>query len=151
VLIRRIARPLLAGVFVTGGIDVLRNPGPRAEKAEPLTSKLGNVLPLPQETEQVVRLNAIAQVTAGALLAAGRLPRLAATVLAGSLVPTTLAGHPFWEEDDPRTRAQQRIHLAKNLAILGGLLLAAVDTEGSPSLGWRARQAAKRARKRVSD
>jgi hypothetical protein len=33
--------------------------------------------------------------------------------------------------------------------MLGGLLLAATDTEGRPSLGWRARKAAKRASKKA--
>ena len=37
-------------------------------------------------------------------------------------------------------RAQQQMHFFKNLALLGGLILAAVDTEGEPSLGWRARR-----------
>jgi uncharacterized membrane protein YphA (DoxX/SURF4 family) len=84
-------------------------------------------------------------VLAATLLATGRLPRVAATVLAVSLVPTTLAGHRFWEGTDPQARAAQRIHFLKNTAMLGGLILAAVDTEGRPSLGWRARRAARRA------
>ena len=40
----------------------------------------------------------------GALLATGRMPRLASTLLAGALVPTTYAGHPFWKETDPERR-----------------------------------------------
>ncbi|MBK6501203.1 MAG: hypothetical protein IPG03_02165 [Candidatus Microthrix sp.] len=36
-----------------------------------------------------------------------------------------------------------RIQFEKNASILGGLLLATVDTEGRPGLGWRARRAAK--------
>ncbi|HUJ66530.1 MAG TPA: hypothetical protein VLX59_13380, partial [Acidimicrobiales bacterium] len=50
-----------------------------------------------------------------------------------------------WEETDEATKAQQRIHFIKNLGLLGGLILAAVDTEGAPSLGWRARRRARRA------
>jgi hypothetical protein len=57
-------------------------------------------------------------------------------------VPTTLAGHRFWEEEDETRRAQQRIHFFKNLSMLGGLMLAAVDTEGQPGLAWRAQHAA---------
>ena len=63
-------------------------------------------------------------------------------MLAASLVPTTLAGHPFWDETDPQAKAQQRLQFAKNTSILGGLLLAGVDTEGKPGLAWRARRAA---------
>src|SRR5436309_3205601 len=150
-LTRRIARPLLAGIFVSGGIDVLRNPGPRAERAEPVTSKLADTLPLPDDTETLVKLNAAVHVTAGTLLALGKLPRLSAAALAVSLVPTTAAGHRFWEEESPQSKAMQRTHFLKNLAILGGLIIAATDTGGAPSLGWRARRAAKRAAERASN
>jgi uncharacterized membrane protein YphA (DoxX/SURF4 family) len=150
-VIRRIARPLLATIFVTGGIDVLRNPGPRVKRAEPVARKLGETLPLPEDPEQLVKLNAVAHVTFGTLLAANRLPRLSAAVLAATLVPTTVGGHRFWEEQDRQAKAMQRTHFFKNLAILGGLLIAATDTEGAPSLGGRAKRAAKAARKRAAE
>ena len=150
-LTRRIARPLMAGIFITGGIDVLRNPGPRVERAEPVTSSLAETLPLPDDTETLVQINAGVHVVAGTLLALGKLPRLSAAALAASLVPTTAAGHRFWEEESPQAKAMQRAHFLKNLAILGGLIIAATDTEGAPSLGWRARRAAKRAAEMAAD
>jgi len=70
---------------------------------------------------------AAVQVVAGALLTTGRVPRTAALALAASLLPTTLAGHPFWEEEDPGQRAAQRIHFGKNTAIMGGLLAVVSD------------------------
>jgi len=138
---RRLARPLLASIFVSGGIDTLRNPGPRAKVAEPVASKVADILPLPDDTELLVKVNAGVQVGAGLLLASGRFPRLAALALVGSLVPTTAAGHRFWEEDDQMKRKQQQVQFFKNVSILGGLILAAVDTEGAPSLTWRAKRA----------
>jgi uncharacterized membrane protein YphA (DoxX/SURF4 family) len=150
-LTRRVARPLLAAIFVSGGIDVLRNPGPRVQRAEPVTTKLAQALPLPDDTETLVKANALTQILAGTTLALGKLPRLSAAVLAASLVPTTAAGHRFWEEESPQSKAMQRTHFLKNLAILGGLIIAATDTEGAPSLGWRARRAAKRATQRASE
>jgi hypothetical protein len=66
-------------------------------------------------------------------------------------VPTTLAGHRYWEIEDPELRAQQRIHFLKNLTMLGGLLLAAADTSGRPSLTWRRTRAARNARRNLSD
>lgn len=66
-------------------------------------------------------------------------------MLAGTLVPTTLAGHRYWEIEDKQERAQQRIHFLKNLTMLGGLLIAAADTGGNPSLAWRSRHAARAA------
>ncbi|MDQ1385905.1 MAG: hypothetical protein QOG65_3284, partial [Actinomycetota bacterium] len=79
----------------------------------------------------------------------GKMPRIAALVLAGSLIPTTIAGHRFWEENEPTKRAGQTIHFLKNLSMLGGLLLAADDTGGRPSIPWRLHQAADHARERM--
>jgi uncharacterized membrane protein YphA (DoxX/SURF4 family) len=141
-VVRRLARPLLASTFISGGLDVLRNPEPRVAVAETVAAPLAKKVPyLPEDTEQLVKINAIVQVGAGTMLALGRFPRLSAALLAGSLVPTTLAGHRFWEATDPATRKQQQVHFFKNLGMLGGLMLAAVDTEGRPGLAWRARHA----------
>ena len=60
-----------------------------------------------------------------------------------------MAGHRFWEEDEPEARASQRIHFLKNAAVVGGLILAATDTEGRPSLSWRAKRAAAKGRKKL--
>ena len=90
-----------------------------------------------------MRINGAVQIGAGVLLATGKFRRLASLALIGSIIPTTYAGHRFWEETDPVTRTQQRMHFLKNLGLLGGLILAAVDTEGEPSLGWRAKRRAR--------
>jgi uncharacterized membrane protein YphA (DoxX/SURF4 family) len=119
---------MLAGVFIAGGMDVLANPEPRAQMAKPVVEKIATAVPLsPADPVTAVSLNALVHVTAGGLLAAGILPRLAALTLAGSLVPTTFGGHRFWESDDPLKRAQQRTQFLKNTAILGGLLITALD------------------------
>ena len=150
-LVRRIARPLLATPFIYGGISTLRKPQERLPGARPVVEKIAETadkqLPvqLPRDVEQYVKLNAGIQVGAGTLLALGRFPRLTALLLAGSTVPTTLAGHRFWEEQDPKVQFEKIAHFVKNLGMLGGLLLAAVDTEGKPSVGYRARRAAARA------
>ena len=142
-LVRRLARPCLATMFVTGGLDSFRRPETKVPAADPIAPRIAEKLPyLPEDTESLVRINGAAQVVAGLMLATGRFPRLSSAVLAGSLVPTTLAGHRFWEEQDETRRAQQRIHFFKNLSMLGGLMLAAVDTEGRPGLAWRAQHAA---------
>jgi uncharacterized membrane protein YphA (DoxX/SURF4 family) len=89
----------------------------------------------------LVKINAAVMVGAGSMLATGRLPRLSAALLAGSIIPTTMVGHRFWAETDAAERAQQRTHFFKNLGLLGGVLLAAVDTEGQPGVAWRMRHA----------
>lgn len=142
-LLRLVGRPMLASMFVAGGLDSLRDPKAVAPVAEPVVQPVTErVEVLPDRTEQVVRLNGAVQVTAGVLLGTGRLPRVAALAIAGTLVPTTLAGHRFWEAEDPAERSRQRIHFLKNLSMLGGLLIAADDTVGRPSLWWRGRHTA---------
>jgi putative oxidoreductase len=138
-LVRRVARPMLAAMFVVGGLDQLKHPGRKADTARPLLEKVGPSIGLPDDVELLVRGNGVAMIGAGSLLALGRLPRLASTVLAATIVPTTIAAHAFWNEHDPQVRAQQQVQFLKNLGLLGGLLLAAVDTEGRPGLAYRAR------------
>ena len=138
-LVRRVARPMLAAMFVAGGLDQLKHPGRKVDTARSLVEQVGPTLGLPDDPELLVRANGAAMVGAGSLLALGRLPRIASTVLAATVVPTTLAAHAFWQEQDPEVRAQQRVQFLKNLGLLGGLLLAAVDTEGRPGLAYRAK------------
>jgi len=143
-VLRASARPMLASIFVVQGYQTWRWPERVAGRAEPVVRPVADrVAVLPDETEQTVRLSGAVQCVAGAMLAVGWWPRLAAAALAGTLVPTTLAGHRFWEVEDKQERAQQRIHFLKNVAILGGLLIAAADTAGNPSLAWRGRHAAR--------
>jgi len=127
-LIRSVAHPLLGAVFVTGGLDVLRDPAPRARLAAPVVEWVASrVLAAPSDPVEAVRLNAMLQVGAGGMLAAGIMPRLAAAVLAGSTALTPMGGHRFWEVGDEKQRGMQRNQFLKNAAILGGLLLAALD------------------------
>lgn len=145
-LIRRLARPLLASIFIKGGVDTLLNPEPRVQAAAPLVNKVSDQLPpqAPSDPDQLVRIDAGVKVAAGTLLALGKFPRLSSLALAGSIVPTTYVGHAFWEKSDPAEKAADQLQFLKNLSILGGLVLAAVDTEGKPSLGWRGRRAARK-------
>lgn len=144
---------MLASIFVVQGLDTFQHPEKVAARAEPVVEPLARQAPglVPADTEQTVRLNGAVQVVAGVMLGAGLWPRMAAAALAGTLVPTTLAGHPFWEHEDPQQRAQQRIHFLKNLAMLGGLLIAAADTGDAPSLSWRRKAARRRASHHFQD
>ena len=73
-----------------------------------------------------------------------KLPRLASAALACSVVPGSLGGHLFWTETDPERKVQQRREFLTDLSLIGALMIASVDTEGKPSLGWRGRRAARR-------
>src|SRR5271156_6170820 len=146
VVLRALARPLLASIFVVRGYDTFRHPEKVATRAEPVITPLAERFPaVPAKPEDAVRLNGAVQMAAGTMLALGRWPRLSALALAATLVPTTLAGHRFWEAEDDATKAQQRIHFLKNTSMLGGLLIAVGGTAGQPSIAWRARNAAQEA------
>ncbi len=150
-VLRAIARPMLGSIFIVQGLDSLLHPERVVKQAEPVVRPIAERVPaVPDDTEMAVRLNGAVQLAAGTMLALGRLPRLSALVIAATLVPTTLAGHRFWETEDDQDRAQQRIHFMKNLSMLGGLLIAAGDTGGRPSLAWRSQHAAKTARREAS-
>src|SRR5438445_3475921 len=112
-LVRQLGAVLMAAMFVRSGLEVFREPGRRPE----LAAKLG----LP-EPELMTRLNGLGMAVAGTALALGIKPRFAALTLAALLVPTTLAGHRFWEEETEQGRRGQRTHFLKNLSMLGGLL-----------------------------
>jgi putative oxidoreductase len=146
-VVRLLARPLLGSMFFVGGVDSLRTAGAKAEAAQPVTDTVAPVLQkaipqLPDDPATWVRINGAVQVVAALGLATGRFPRVSGALLAGSLIPTTFAGHRFWEVEDPKARSMQRIQFFKNCSMLGGLLLAVVDTEGKPGVAWRARRAA---------
>jgi putative oxidoreductase len=111
---RRTGQALLGVMFVKLGFDAARRPGPRVEKAA--------ALGLPLEPETAVRVNGAAMVLGGAALVLNKVPRLAALGLVGSMVPTTMAGHPFWELEGPERKAQE-IQFYKNAGIVGGLVL----------------------------
>ena len=104
----------LSGIFIAEGARAFMEPGGRVKKV----AEVG----LP-EPKQAVELNGAVMVIGGTLLASGIAPKLAATVLIGSLVPTTLVGHAFWKEENEAGRKNQRTQFFKNLGLIGGLLL----------------------------
>ncbi|SBT53175.1 DoxX family protein [Micromonospora narathiwatensis] len=141
--VRSLARVMLSGIFVASGARNFKNPDRLVPAAKPVTDRVApliqNLHPrIPTDTVTLIRANATAQVVGGLMLASGRFARPAALLLAGSLVPTTFAGHSFWNMDDPVQRNTNQIHFLKNVGLMGGLLLAAADTGGKPGLRWRA-------------
>lgn len=151
-VVRRIARPMMASMFIAGGVDQLRNPA--VKPSEPVAPKVAQAInqspapvTLPTDPDQLVRINGAVMVGAGLMLATSRFPRLSSLALASTLLPTTVAGHPFWQAETPEGKANQRVHFFKNVSMLGGLLIAAVDTEGRESVPRATRRAAKATRR----
>lgn len=151
---------MLAALFIQGGITALKAPQGHVEAAKPVldavapaVDKAVEVAPIDQrpDDEMLIKIDAGVKIVAGSMLALGKFPRLASTALAASLIPTTLAGHRFWEETDEAKKAEQQIHFFKNVGLLGGLLIAAADTHGKPSVAYRGKRAARRAQAAVAD
>lgn len=159
-MIRRLARPMLASVFIIDGIETLRNPQPHVQQASPLVDQAtpvvekgeqvindnvsASVPPVPKDTETIVKVLAGAKIGAGSLFAFGKLPRTSALVLTGAHVPSTLSRHSFWLENDPAERSRKTKGLATDVALLGALILATADTAGHPGLAYRAGKARKK-------
>ncbi|MBO0853059.1 MAG: DoxX family protein [Nocardia sp.] len=140
-LLRRIARPLLATGFIADGTRTLVQPDTAAQN--PALSRL------PGDPATVVRVTAAARIGGALVLALGTAPRTGAAVVAATTVPTLL-GEDFWAEADPALRSAKRSAFVKDIGLLGGAMIAAADTEGKPSLAWRGRRAARRATRAIS-
>src|SRR5579862_4014503 len=57
-VLRALARPMLATIFIVEGYSALREPGRLAPAAEPVVRRLADRVPaVPAKTEQAVRLN----------------------------------------------------------------------------------------------
>lgn len=144
---------MLSTIFVSSGVKLLLDPDSRAAAASRVTDRVGPLIErvdprLPTDTRSLIRVKAGVDIVAGLLLASGRLTRPAAAALAAGLVPTTVAGHPFWNAPAP-DRDRHRTQFLKNLGLLGGLLLAAADTEGRPGLRYRTSHAVDRSQRGV--
>ncbi|MEO7022124.1 MAG: DoxX family protein [Ktedonobacteraceae bacterium] len=117
-MVRTGIRLLLAGIFIMGGWGAMSHPGTRPQKVA--------AAGIPQP-EQAVVLNGALMVLAGLLLCLGIAPKVAASLLVGSMVPTTMVGHPFWKEEPGPGREQQLIQFLKNLGLIGGLLMVVIE------------------------
>ncbi len=135
-LLRVVARPMMASMFVVGGVNSLKNATtlastakPVADTVVPMVKKAAPTAPIPDDVATLVRINGAAQVAGGLMLATGRLPRLSSLLLAATLAPTSAAGHAFWKETDPAAKANQKTHFFKNVSMAGGLLMAGIDRD----------------------
>jgi uncharacterized membrane protein YphA (DoxX/SURF4 family) len=134
---------MLASIFVVDGVRHLINPEAKVETARAVLDKVGPMLEkldprIPTDPRTIVRAKAATDVAAGLALATGHFTRPAAAVLAAGLVPTAVV-----------ERGDMPTSLLKNLGLLGGLLLAAADTQGKPNLRYRTTHAVDRSQRSV--
>ena len=115
--VRTVGHAALGVPFILLGYESAREPGRRVQLAE------GIGVPSP---EKMVRFNGAAMVAGGLALTIPEVRRAAALGLAASLVPTTLAGHPYWKFEDPAQRTGQRINFLKNVGLAGAMIAVAL-------------------------
>lgn len=150
--LRIIARPLLAAGFIAGGLDQLLDTPQHAEAAEDLVHTLSSkVESIPNDPPLLVRTNGAVMVAAGMALAVGKLPRFAALALSATMVPTTMTQHRFWAETDPTIAGLKRQLFVKNVALLGGALLATAGVNSKHLERKAARKAAVKATKLAAE
>ncbi len=146
-LLRFAGRTMLASFFVVQGAKAVVNPEPLVADAEPIAR---SVVPLvqkvappsvagyiPEDTKTLVRVSGAAQVVGGLMLATGIGRRLGAGVLGLSMVPHVIAARPR-KATSIEDRDAAKSQLLRNVALLGGAILASQDTQGKPSLAWLA-------------
>ena len=85
-------------------------------------------------------LGALVEFGGGLALVLGGWTRCAALALIVFTIVATLISHRYWEIAEAAARRAQQANFAKNVAIIGGLMLLVVTGAGRFSLdGWRRR------------
>lgn len=150
-IVRFVARPLLASSYIAAGVDRLKNSDNTAEQLRPALQRIGSSVPsakaIANNEKLVAKLVGGAQVGAGVLLGLGKLSRLAALVLVAGSALNAVVEFRSADSSTKEGRTDRRNQLLKNVSLIGAVLLAAVDTNGHPSLAWRAEHFAQDARR----
>ncbi|QQM66952.1 DoxX family membrane protein [Actinomyces weissii] len=138
-LLRLIARPLLAAPFVVDGLDAVTRPAKHVERLKVVTNgleRLGLPPVMDADAALLARASGAVSVLAGLGLATGVAPRSCATVLATLNVPLTLVNNPVWLRSSAQVRTERLSGLTRGAALGAGLVMAALDRGGKPSLAW---------------
>ena len=124
-LVRTAGRYLLSGIFIYSGYGMFNHP-------EGYAKRVAAALPMLPEDPTIPRVHGAIMMGAGATFALGILPKTSARILALTLIPNTIVGHPFWKSETPEDRRSQIIHFLKNAGLFGGLLYASADKRTKP-------------------
>jgi uncharacterized membrane protein YphA (DoxX/SURF4 family) len=150
--LRFLGRTLLASYFVGHGVSALRHPDDSVQDAEPVvdkvTSFVDRVCPpslrrfVPDSPKTFVRLHGIVEIVGGLLMATGLARRFGALLLIKGQLFRIAAGNPKEGSADDGPISPE---LGRDIALLGACVIEALDTQGRPSLVYRARQSRRRA------
>ncbi|MDR1450144.1 MAG: hypothetical protein LBI84_08110 [Propionibacteriaceae bacterium] len=142
-LLRVAGRVLLAGPFVVRGVAAIRHPSQSSTAAEPLADCLNGLadrlLPpaanrfLPRSVLGWVRFHGAVEALGGAMVATGLGRRLGGLLLVGAQIPHVFAAARLRIDDEDSDG-----ELPRQAALLGAVVIEALDTQGRPSARWRA-------------
>lgn len=130
---------MLAAYFVVDGVDAVISPQSHVQKFQrmaPLLERAGVPPVLSSDVTLLARASGVVSTAAGLCLAVGRYPRTAALILALLNLPVTAVNNPVLQTSGEDRKEAMR-GVLRGLGIGGGLLLAAADRAGKPSLSWR--------------
>lgn len=143
-LLRHVARPMLASWFVYDGLQAALKPAEHVRAArsgvELVEKSAGIEAPLSEkQVATLVRAHGAATAVAGLFLAVGKAPRTAALTLAALTVPLAVVNQPFTGGE--ATRAERTRKFVANVGAIGAALIAGADYEGRPGVQWRLEKA----------
>lgn len=133
-------RAMLASYFVVNGVKALKEPEAYVEETQQFTDTVvpiakNQVPQLPESATTWAMIRGGLQVAGGLAFVSGKGRRLGACLLSASLVPSLLASSPLGT--DTEDSSVRNDDFLKNLALLGGTLIAAGDLQGRPGVGYR--------------
>jgi uncharacterized membrane protein YphA (DoxX/SURF4 family) len=117
-------RAIFGGYFVYNGINHFRN---REMLAAYASSKK-----VPAADAAVIA-SGLLMLAGGISLLAGTRPKFGAATIAGFLLGVSPTMHAYWNETDPQQRMNDTVNFMKNMALVGGTLLAAGHPEPWPA------------------
>ena len=127
-ILRRIARPLLAAPFIYDGVRSVLWP---ADGVAKWRQKLPEDQVTDEQVHLIARAHGIANAALGLTLAAGVLPRVSAIGLAFLAIDEAWIGNPF-DGDAKGLRGERAERFIESLGRAGAALIAGVDLEGKP-------------------
>jgi putative oxidoreductase len=141
--VRRIARrtgtavPLLLGRAIFGGFFLYNGINHFVSRQMLTEYARGKGLPA---ASVAVAASGLLLVAGGLSLVAGVRPRVGTSLVTTFLLGVSPQMHAFWKETDPQQRMHELVNFTKNMALVGGAMLAAAVPEPWPyhlSIGTR--------------
>lgn len=158
-VLRFIARSLFASYYIAEGVKAVAKPAEIAPDAERLTAVIAPLVQravpadvssyVPEKPETWVRIGGATQIVGGIAFATGIGRRLGAVGLS-TIAALNLAMALPGKGAPTAVKQAARPEVLRQAALLGAALLATQDTQGKPSLAWRADQAAKATGKKAT-